>query len=149
MFSPQDLSQIIQVFAQEFENNKRKRNEFNIVRMLLRSNYDLTSNTIFPVNLLFISSNIPAAWVYGVCISKLIAYSWDCRQYNVFMDIYQLLRQKATLTSLRWSNTLKHIVQFQVNKRRNETEQIQIQKSMNDVVPRKISNFYFQTELLL
>jgi len=61
LFSPQPPSQIIQIFAQEFENNKQKRNEFNILRMLFRSNYDLASNTIFPVNFLFISSNIPAA----------------------------------------------------------------------------------------
>jgi len=30
---------------------------------------------------------------------------------------------------------------LQVNKRRNETEQIQIQKSVNDVLPRNISLF--------
>jgi len=46
------------------------------------------------VNFPFICSNIPAAHVYGVCISQLIRYSRACGSYQDFLDRGLLLTRK-------------------------------------------------------
>jgi hypothetical protein len=57
--------------------------------------YDKRDDFNFPIeNFPFKCSNIPAAPVYGVCISQLIRYSRACSSYQDFLDRGLLLRRK-------------------------------------------------------
>jgi hypothetical protein len=57
--------------------------------------YDKRDDFNFPiVNFPFICSNIPAAPVYGVCISQMIRYSRACGFYQDFLDRGLLLTRK-------------------------------------------------------
>ena len=57
--------------------------------------YNKRDGFIFPiVNFPFMISNIPAAPVYGVYISKLVCYFMACAHYSDFLDISQLLKQR-------------------------------------------------------
>ena len=59
--------------------------------------YDKNDDSTLPiVNILFISSNIPALPAYRINISKLVRYSGACAHYSDFLDKAQLLMQSSS-----------------------------------------------------